>query len=272
MGAATPYTANETWQPRVDQFLRTGITDDDVERWVPSACVLCSYGCGLDIAVRDGEMVGVRGRETTPSTGGGWGPRACSAGRASWRIASTTPLVRRGGVLVEASWDEAMGLVVETSRALLDSKGPLSHGFYTSGQLMLEEYYTLAVIGKAGIGTPHMDGNTRLCTATAAASLKESFGTDGQPGSFADLDRCDVLFHFGHNVAPRRAHAIATPRPWLVATGRGIDEDDLQQVACVALVKSVRRFDANQDNDFLWRASVGRHGVHHRRREETVVA
>ena len=39
------------------------------------------------------------------------------------------------------------------------------------------------MIGKAGLGTPHMDGNTRLCTATAAAALKESFGADGQPGS-----------------------------------------------------------------------------------------
>ena len=66
---------------------------------------------------------------------------------------------------------------------------------------MLEEYYTLAVIGKAGIGTPHMDGNTRLCTATAAAALKETFGTDGQPGSYTDLDHCDALFLFGHNVA-----------------------------------------------------------------------
>ena len=218
-GRRTPYTANETWQPRVDQFLRTGITDDDVERWVPSACVLCSYGCGLDIAVRDGEMVGVRGREDDPVNRGRLGPKGLLGWQGQLEDRLTTPLVRRGGVLVEASWDEAMGLVVETSRALLDSKGPLSHGFYTSGQLMLEEYYTLAVIGKAGIGTPHMDGNTRLCTATAAASLKESFGTDGQPGSFGDLDRCDVLFHFGHNVAPRRAHAIATPRPWLVATG-----------------------------------------------------
>ena len=81
-----------------------------------------------------------------------------------------------------------MNPITSRSRELLDSKGPLSHGFYTSGQLMLEEYYTLAVIGKAGIGTPHMDGNTRLCTATAAASLKESFGADGQPGSYADLD------------------------------------------------------------------------------------
>jgi ferredoxin-nitrate reductase len=66
---------------------------------------------------------------------------------------------------------------------------------------MLEEYYTLSVIGKAGIGTPHMDGNTRLCTATAAASLKESFGADGQPGSYTDIDLCDTLFCFGHNVA-----------------------------------------------------------------------
>jgi ferredoxin-nitrate reductase len=94
-----------------------------------------------------------------------------------------------------------MSRVVEQSRKLLDEKGPLSHGFYTSGQLMLEEYYTLAVIGKAGIGTPHMDGNTRLCTATAAAALKETFGVDGQPGSYDDIDHCDALFLYGHNVA-----------------------------------------------------------------------
>jgi ferredoxin-nitrate reductase len=37
-----------------------------------------------------------------------------------------------------------MELIVERSRDLLDDRGPLTHGFYTSGQLMLEEYYTLA--------------------------------------------------------------------------------------------------------------------------------
>src|SRR4029453_4328245 len=71
----------------------------------------------------------------------------------------------------------------------------------SSGQLALEDYYTLAVIGKAGIGTPHMDGNTRLCTATAASALKASFGTDGQPGSYADVDHCDAIAMWGHNVA-----------------------------------------------------------------------
>jgi anaerobic selenocysteine-containing dehydrogenase len=89
---------------------------------------------------------------------------------------------------------------VEASKRLLAEKGPLSHGFYTSGQLFLEEYYTLAVIGKAGLGTPHMDGNTRLCTATCAAALKESFGCDGQPGSYTDIDHTDAIFLYGHNM------------------------------------------------------------------------
>jgi ferredoxin-nitrate reductase len=90
---------------------------------------------------------------------------------------------------------------VERTRRQLDTLGPGSIGFYTSGQLFCEEYYTLAVIGKAGLGTPHMDGNTRLCTATAAQALKETFGSDGQPGSYTDVDHADTIFHFGHNVA-----------------------------------------------------------------------
>src|SRR3954464_1464107 len=95
-----------------------------------------------------------------------------------------------------------MGILVDRSKALLDGPGGWGRfGFYTSGQLFLEEYYTLGVIGKAGIGTPHMDGNTRLCTATAAAALKASFGTDGQPGSYADIDHCDAIALYGHNVA-----------------------------------------------------------------------
>jgi ferredoxin-nitrate reductase len=46
-----------------------------------------------------------------------------------------------------------------------------------------------------------MDGNTRLSTATADQALKESFGSDGDPGSYADINECDTLFLVGHNVA-----------------------------------------------------------------------
>jgi ferredoxin-nitrate reductase len=181
--------------------LAGGLKPEEVDAWVPSACLLCSNGCGLDIAVKDGRMVGVRGRAEDRINHGRLGPKGLYGWQGELHDRLTQPMIRKGNELIESSWDDAMDLITSRSRELLDSKGPLSHAFYTSGQLMLEEYYTLAVIGKAGIGTPHMDGNTRLCTATAAASLKESFGADGQPGSYADLDVCDALFCFGHNVA-----------------------------------------------------------------------
>src|SRR5690606_17839537 len=94
-----------------------------------------------------------------------------------------------------------MSAVAGRTKELLAERGPSSIGFYTTGQLFCEEYYTLAVIGHGGIGTNHMDGNTRLCTATAAAALKESFACDGQPGTFTDIDHADVMALYGHNMA-----------------------------------------------------------------------
>ncbi|WP_433410276.1 molybdopterin oxidoreductase family protein [Saccharomonospora azurea] len=201
-GTRTPHARHTSWPVRVDQHLEPGLTAADVDDWVQSACTLCSNGCACDIAVKDGRMVGVRGRPGDVVNHGRLGPKGLYG---SWQWSRserlTRPLVRRGGELRETDWDTAMDLIARRSRELLDEFGPLSHGFYTSGQLFLEEYYTLSVLGKAGLGTPHMDGNTRLCTATAAAALKQSFGSDGQPGSYADIEACDALFLFGHNMA-----------------------------------------------------------------------
>jgi len=202
-GSRTPFAQGELWPVRVDSKLEDGLEEKDIDRWVQSACVLCSNGCGCDIAVKDGRMVGVRGRAVDAVNHGRLGPKGLFG---SWQGVVnpdrlTRPLVRVGGELVPTDWDTAMERIRSRSQELLDAKGPLSHGFYTSGQLFLEEYYALAILGKAGIGTPHMDGNTRLCTATAATAMKESFGADGQPGSYRDIDECDAIFLFGHNMA-----------------------------------------------------------------------
>jgi ferredoxin-nitrate reductase len=94
-----------------------------------------------------------------------------------------------------------MDLIVTKSKEVRERLTSHGIGFYTTGQLFLEEYYVLAMIGKAGLSTLHMDGNTRLCTATAAASMRESFGSDGQPGSYTDVDHTECLFLVGHNVS-----------------------------------------------------------------------
>lgn len=196
-GPRTPYHGEGEWPVRVDEAMA-----EAPERWVQSACVLCSNGCGVDIGVKDGRIVGVRGREVDRVNKGRLGPK----GLHGWQANAspdrlTSPLIRTASGFREASWDEAMSLIVEKSKALVRDYTAASIGFYTSGQLMLEEYYTLGVIGKAGLGTPHMDGNTRLCTATAAAALKETFGADGQPGNYSDIDTTACILHVGHNIA-----------------------------------------------------------------------
>jgi hypothetical protein len=183
-GTRTPYGPGETWPTRVDQYLADGLTEDDVDRRVQTASILHSNGDALDIAVKDGGIVGVRGRAVDRVNRGRLDPKDLFG----WQANSspdrlTTPLIRRGGRLVETDWDTAMDAVVTRCRELLDEQGPSAVGFYNSGQLFLEDYYTLGLVAHAGIRTNHVDGNTRLCTATAAAALKESFASDGQPGS-----------------------------------------------------------------------------------------
>jgi len=59
----------------------------------------------------------------------------------------------------------------------------------------------LSVLAHGGLGTKHVDGNTRLCTATASFALRETFGNDGNPASVTDYDVADCIAHFGHNIA-----------------------------------------------------------------------
>jgi anaerobic selenocysteine-containing dehydrogenase len=202
-GERTPFAAGETWPVRVDMHLQDGLAEGDIDRWAQVASVFHSNGDAIDIAVKDDRIVGVRGRAVDRVNHGRLDPKdlyGWQANNSPDRL--TRPLVRENGAFVESDWDTAMTRIVERSKQLLERPGGWGRfGFYTTGQLFLEEYYTLAVIGKAGLGTPHMDGNTRLCTATAAAALKASFGTDGQPGSYTDVDHCDALAIYGHNVA-----------------------------------------------------------------------
>ena len=197
-GERTPFQGE--WPERIDQRIV-----EEPDHWVQSCCTLCSNGCAMDVGVKGNKIVGVRGRAIDRVNKGRLGPK----GLYGWEAIQspdrlTTPLIRKGGKLVEASWDEAMSLIVERSREVLEKYTASAIGIYSTGQIFIEDYYTLAVLGKAGLGTPHMDGNTRLCTATAARALIETFGTDGQPGSYTDLDQADVMLLAGHNIASQQ--------------------------------------------------------------------
>jgi ferredoxin-nitrate reductase len=173
------------------------------DQWVPSTCGLCSIGCGLEIGVSGQQIVGVRGRIGHAVNDGRLGPKGLNqyiANRHSTR--AIFPTIRnREGKHVRASWDEAMNLVVDRFSEALATEGPDAVAIYNSGQLLLEEYYTIGKIARAGLGMANIDANTRLCTSTVAASLMENFGADGPPGAYEDLDHTECIVLVGHNAA-----------------------------------------------------------------------
>ena len=90
---------------------------------------------------------------------------------------------------------------------------------------MTEEFYALGKLVQLGFGTRNYDGNTTLCMSTAVAGYKRSFGSDGPPGAYEDLEHADVIFLIGANVAenhpilctrieanPNRTLIVADPR------------------------------------------------------------
>lgn len=113
---------------------------EEPDRWVQSACVLCSNGCGLDIGTKDGRIVGVRGRADDAVNRGRLGPKGLNGWEANHSLDRLTrPLIRKGGRLQEATWADAMELIVERAQDVRDRYTSSGIGFYTTGQLFLEE-------------------------------------------------------------------------------------------------------------------------------------
>jgi anaerobic selenocysteine-containing dehydrogenase len=172
------------------------------DRWVKTTCGYCSVGCGMEVGVKDGKAVAVRGNENHPVNRGKLCPKGLSehhtltaSGRAK------QPLLRKQGKLVPVSWDEALDTMVDKFGAIQQNYGKQSLGVIGTGQLVTEEFYTLGKLVQLGFGTSNFDGNTTLCMASAVSGYKLSFGSDGPPGSYADMETADVILLIGANIA-----------------------------------------------------------------------
>jgi assimilatory nitrate reductase catalytic subunit len=172
------------------------------DEWVNSTCGYCSVGCGMQLGVRNGKVVSVRGNPDHPVNRG----KLCPKGLAEHYIIEAEdrakfPLLRKSGQLERLGWDEAIGTLVDRFREVQRKYGPESLGIVSTGQLVTEEFYALGKLVQLGFGTSNYDGNTTLCMSTAVAGYKRSFGSDGPPGAYEDLETADVILLLGANVA-----------------------------------------------------------------------
>jgi len=178
--------------------------------WTKSVCRFCGTGCGLYVGVRDGKVIAVSGDKDNHNAG-----YLCMKGALLPEIMNAPdrlqhPLVRKNGKLERASWEEAMSLVASRFHDAIDKFGPDSVAFYGSGQGLTEETYVANKLFKAGIRTNNVEGNPRLCMASAVGGYTTSFGKDEPMGCYEDFDHADVFFIIGSNTA--EAHPVLWDR------------------------------------------------------------
>ena len=172
------------------------------QTWRKTVCRFCGTGCGVQVMLRNGRVAALRG---DPKHGGTKG-LVCAKALFLPKILHspdrlTTPQIRKGDQFVDASWDEAMALVNKRFADAIRSSGPNSVAYYGSGQCFSEESYYMNRLFKGGIGTNNVEGNPRLCMASAVGGYVSTYGKDEPMGCYDDIEHARTFFLIGSNTA-----------------------------------------------------------------------
>ena len=171
---------------------------------VRSVCPYCGVGCGIVLAVENGEVKKVSGDKLHPSNVG----RLCTKGltahvplTAAGRMSHAYVRQERAQEPVRSSMASAIEQAAQRLRGVIDEHGADAVALYVSGQMSLEAQYLANKLAKGYIRTRHIESNSRLCMASAGSGYKLSLGADGPPGSYQDFEHADVFLVIGANMA-----------------------------------------------------------------------
>jgi nitrate reductase NapA len=178
-------------------------------KWSKAPCRFCGVGCGVTVAVKDGQVVATHGDPQSEVNRG----VNCVKGYFLSKIMYgedrlTRPLLRmrngrydKNGEFTPVSWDQAFNVMAEKWKAALKAKGPTSVGMFGSGQNTIWEGYAAVKLMKAGFRSNNIDPNARHCMASAAVAFMRTFGIDEPMGCYDDIEQADAFVLWGANMA-----------------------------------------------------------------------
>ncbi len=136
-------------------------------RWqmqdVVTTCPYCGVGCSLILHVKDNKITSVSSN-WEGAANHGW---SCVKGRFGWDFVGspdrlTTPLIKKDGAFVPATWDEALDLVADKFVELAQKHGPDALAFLSSAKCTNEENYLVQKMSRGLFGTNNVDHCARL--------------------------------------------------------------------------------------------------------------
>ena len=158
-----------------------------------TVCSYCGTGCQLTLGVKDNKVLTTIYDENQGFHNG----QLCTRGRFGYQFVNsdkrlTTPLVRKNGTLVEATWDEALALVAGRLKDAKVAGGGTIAGLATP-RLTNEELYLFGKLLKDRLGSSSIDHSAGYAHAALTGGALESLGCTSSPSTIADIQKTDLL-------------------------------------------------------------------------------
>jgi formate dehydrogenase alpha subunit len=175
-----------------------------VDRRVITTCPYCGVGCQLMLSVKNGQIVYSEAPAGVAPNNG----QLCVKGKYGIQEfvhhpeRLTKPLIRKGGKLVESSWEEALSLV---AARLSQMKGD-RFGFIASAKCTNEENYIAQKFTRLVMNTNNVDHCARLCHASTVAGLAQAFGSGAMTNSIEEISNAALIMVIGSNTT--EAHPV----------------------------------------------------------------
>lgn len=130
---------------------------------VRTTCSYCGTGCNFDLNVKDGKVVKVTSAYDAPVNHG----NLCIKGRYGYDFIHSedrikTPLIKKDGRFVEATWDEALDLIAKRFKALMKKHGNESVGAFSSSRCTNEENFLLSKFARTVLHNNNIDNCARV--------------------------------------------------------------------------------------------------------------
>jgi len=185
----------------VEKLHREKISIENGIKKVRTTCPYCGVGCQLELWVKDGEIVRSNGVEdVSPNYG-----RLCVKGRFGYdyvnhRERLTTPLIKKDGKFVEATWDEALDLIARRFTEVKKKYGRKALAGYASAKTTNEDNYLFMKLVRMVFGNNNVDYCTRLCHASTVTAMLRSVGDGAGSNSIEDYENSDCMLVTGNNM------------------------------------------------------------------------
>jgi formate dehydrogenase major subunit len=170
-------------------------------------CTYCGVGCNLEVSTLNGEVKSIRAPFDAEVNAG----HTCLKGRYAFSFYKhpdriKTPLIRRNGELVPATWDEAYDFIADKLTHIKQTYGPDAIAGISSARCTNEENYLMQKFIRAVIGTNNIDCCARVCHSPTALGMQRAFGTGAATNSIEDLKYTNCVMIIGAN--PTDGHPV----------------------------------------------------------------